>query len=347
MNTIRKLLLLVLLLSMFWGIQSAQAKSPVVRAVLFFSPTCPHCHYVMEEVLPPIKDKYKEQFVVFEVDVSTEAGFTLYQAAIDFYSIPQDRLGVPTMIVGQTNLVGSLEIPQQLPGIIEGGLSSGGIAWPEIPGLVDVLPASERGSEDADKGETGTGPLFMLRFAQDPIANTIAVIVLVGMLASVVGASYAFIADTDSKLIHWPAWAVPVLAVIGLGVAGYLSYTGITRTEVVCGPFEGCDDVQNSPYAILFGMIPVGVLGFLGYIAILAAWLLQYYGPAKWKNLAALAIWGMAWFGIVFSIYLTFLEPFVIGATCAWCITSAIVMTLIFWASTGPAKGAWKIEEED
>ena len=47
-------------------------------------------------------------------------------------------------------------------------------------------------------------------------------------------------------------------------------------------------------------------------------------------------VWGMALFGVIFSIYLTFLEPFVIGATCMWCITSAIVITLQFWAATDP-----------
>jgi uncharacterized membrane protein len=35
--------------------------------------------------------------------------------------------------------------------------------------------------------------------------------------------------------------------------------------------------------------------------------------------------------GTLFSIYLTFLEPFVIGATCAWCLASAIIMTLLLW----------------
>jgi uncharacterized membrane protein len=33
--------------------------------------------------------------------------------------------------------------------------------------------------------------------------------------------------------------------------------------------------------------------------------------------------------GVLFSIYLTFLEPFVIGATCAWCLSSAVIMTLL------------------
>jgi uncharacterized membrane protein len=35
-----------------------------------------------------------------------------------------------------------------------------------------------------------------------------------------------------------------------------------------------------------------------------------------------------------FSIYLTFLEPFVIGASCAWCLTSALIATLLLLAAT-------------
>ena len=48
----------------------------------------------------------------------------------------------------------------------------------------------------------------------------------------------------------------------------------------------------------------------------------------------------MAAFGVLFSVYLTFLEPFVIGATCAWCLTSAILMTALFWLSLAPARAA-------
>ena len=50
-------------------------------------------------------------------------------------------------------------------------------------------------------------------------------------------------------------------------------------------------------------------------------------------DLAKLAMVGMTWFGILFSIYLTFLEPFVIGATCVWCLTSAVVTTSLFWVA--------------
>jgi uncharacterized membrane protein len=47
---------------------------------------------------------------------------------------------------------------------------------------------------------------------------------------------------------------------------------------------------------------------------------------------------GLAAIGVMFSIYLTFLEPFVIGATCAWCLASAIIITALFWLSLPPAR---------
>ena len=46
------------------------------------------------------------------------------------------------------------------------------------------------------------------------------------------------------------------------------------------------------------------------------------------------ALWVMALAGTAFSAYLTFLEPFVIGATCVWCITSAVVVGLLLLTST-------------
>jgi len=90
----------------------------------------------------------------------------------------------------------------------------------------------------------------------------------------------------------------------------------------------------------------VAVLGLAGYLMILAAWWVKNYGPQNLRKLATLGMWGLAWFGILFSLYLTFLEPFVIGGSCAWCLTSATLMTLVFLASSGPAIRAMKIEDE-
>lgn len=124
-------------------------------------------------------------------------------------------------------------------------------------------------------------------------------------------------------------------------VAGYLAYVEVTQSEAVCGPVGKCNVVQQSPYALLFGVLPIGVLGLIGYVLIIAGWGLQHYGPKQWRGYAALSVWGMALFGTLFSIYLTFLEPFVIGASCAWCLASAVIITMQLWVATEPAKKAW------
>ena len=59
------------------------------------------------------------------------------------------------------------------------------------------------------------------------------------------------------------------------------------------------------------------------------SWLISLKTSGKLQFYAKMAMFLIALFGLLFFIYLTFLEPFVIGATCAWCIASAITMTLI------------------
>jgi uncharacterized membrane protein len=139
----------------------------------------------------------------------------------------------------------------------------------------------------------------------------------------------------------WYKWAIPLAVIGGVTVAGYLTFVETTGAPVVCGPsLHGCVDVQNSRYAILFGVLPVGVLGLAGYVGILASWLAWQYGPRSFRKLAVLALWGMCVFGVLFSAYLTFLEPFVIGATCMWCISSAVLMIILLLVSTPSAQEA-------
>jgi len=123
-------------------------------------------------------------------------------------------------------------------------------------------------------------------------------------------------------------------------VASYMAYVEITQSEAVCGPVGDCNTVQQSPYASLFGLIPIGLLGVLGYLVIGVIWLITLYGDRKWRKAALLCLWVLSLLGTLFSIYLTFLEPFIIGASCVWCLTSAVVMTLLFWNSTARIQDA-------
>ena len=144
----------------------------------------------------------------------------------------------------------------------------------------------------------------------------------------------------------WYKWAIPITVVGGLVVAGYLTFIESTGAQASCGPLGHCAQVQQSPYAILFGILPIGVFGLVGYIAVLAAWLVWQFGPVAMKKLGAIVTWGMCIFGVLFSAYLTFLEPFVIGATCMWCISSAVSMIILLLASTPAAQQALAIEAD-
>ncbi len=154
--------------------------------------------------------------------------------------------------------------------------------------------------------------------------------------------------SSNPLIADWYKWAIPLLVIAGLVVSGYLTFVEAKGgTGVICGPLGGCEEVQTSKYATLFGFLSVGLLGFLGNIAILVAWVVWQFGPASLKKMAALAMWGMCIFGVLFSTYLTFLEPFVIGATCMWCLSSAVEMILLLLVSTPTAQQALAIPEDE
>jgi uncharacterized membrane protein len=283
---------------------------------------------VIAEILPPLQEQYGDSLEILLVDTSGATGQELYVSLLEYYSVPDDRRGVPTLLMSpDIILVGSGEIPDIFPGLIADGLAQGGVDWAELPGLAALVENAGEAPKELTMGE---------RFALDPAGNTVSVVVLLGMLIVVSLVAVNF--QRPARKVNYPNWLIPALSVLGLLVAAYLAFVETTQTEAICGPVGDCNTVQQSPYATLFGFLPVGVLGVIGYLMILAAWAVQVYGQETWHANATKAIWLFSGFGTLFSIYLTFLEPFVIGATCMWCITSAVVQTAIFWFSTEPAK---------
>ena len=115
--------------------------------------------------------------------------------------------------------------------------------------------------------------------------------------------------------------AIGLLSVIGIGVAGYLTYTHYAGLKVLCLSSGGCETVQSSVYSKLDG-IPVAVLGLAGYIGILFSLFFR-------NELARAAGFGLALVGFLFSMYLTYRELFTIKAICQWCVSSAVIMTVL------------------
>ncbi len=344
---VRKFIYPILMGLIFLPFTVVSADTPVARAVLFFSPSCSHCHKVMTEDLPPLQAQYDDQLRILQVDVTQQEGQTLYRNAIQAFNIPAEKQGVPTLIMGSEVLVGSVEIPAKLPQLIEAALQSGGIDWPAIDGIQSQIQDQFPITQETSSPQGSITDSMLAAFMRDPVGNSFAVATLLIMLVSVLVIGNHYLNAEDHLQSRWPSWVVPLLAVFGIGVAIYLTFIETTSRQAICGPIGDCNSVQKSAYSHLFGFLPVGVLGLIGYVAILIAWLAQNYAPERIHNFAAIAIWAMSWFGILFSIYLTFLEAFVIGATCVWCVSSALIMTLLLWSSTGPALQALSIPEDD
>jgi uncharacterized membrane protein len=113
-----------------------------------------------------------------------------------------------------------------------------------------------------------------------------------------------------------------ILSLAGLAISLYLAITWYADTVPVCAGGEGgCERVQSSDYADLAG-VPVALVGAVGYALLLGAFALRGEAPRMAALLFALV-------GLGFSLYLTYLELFVIEAICQWCVASAVVMAAV------------------
>jgi uncharacterized membrane protein len=115
--------------------------------------------------------------------------------------------------------------------------------------------------------------------------------------------------------------ASALVALVGLGIAAYLTAVHYAGAAPVCAVAHGCATVQQSDYAELAG-IPVALLGLGGYVAILAS--LARDGEA-WRTATAF----LALAGFAFSAWLTYVEIVKIEAICIWCVGSAVCMTVL------------------
>jgi uncharacterized membrane protein len=116
------------------------------------------------------------------------------------------------------------------------------------------------------------------------------------------------------------------LDLIGLAIAGYLSVIELQGELPYCGPLKGCEEVALSQYARVGG-VPVAVFGValsISLFCLAIAWLRS----GRIELLAA--HYGLSLLGVVFEIYFTYLEVFVIGAVCVWCASYGISLLARF-----------------
>ena len=118
------------------------------------------------------------------------------------------------------------------------------------------------------------------------------------------------------------------LAIVGAAIAAYLTVVKLGGGLPACGPLRGCDTVATSSYSEVFG-VPLAVFGVAISSAIA---LLQLAWWRRHDRRALLASYGLGLAGVVVIGYLTYLELFVIGAVCVWCVTYAVTV-VAGWAA--------------
>ncbi|MBZ5671757.1 MAG: thioredoxin domain-containing protein [Acidobacteriia bacterium] len=118
------------------------------------------------------------------------------------------------------------------------------------------------------------------------------------------------------------------LSLLGLFDSLYLlwTYTSPSRPMVCLG--TGCDAVRASAYSSLWG-VPMPVFGVAGYALLAIVIVAESLASARLAQLARYALAGMTGVGFLVSLYLEYLQSFVIHAFCTWCVTSGLVMTAL------------------
>lgn len=119
---------------------------------------------------------------------------------------------------------------------------------------------------------------------------------------------------------------IAVLAVLGMVVSGVSLQHHYAKSKTgYCdfGQNFNCDIVNRSQYSTIAG-IPVAGIGIAGYLALLAFATLY---REKAETPALLSI--MALGGLLFAVYLTYIEGFVLQAWCILCLSSLTLILLI------------------
>jgi uncharacterized membrane protein len=115
-----------------------------------------------------------------------------------------------------------------------------------------------------------------------------------------------------------------VLVLIGVADAAYLSAIHYYQADPGCSLITGCDAVLSSEFAVILG-VPLAYGGLIYYLVLLSGMLTYYQYETKKALHATLLVNVM---GFLFSLWLIYVQAFILGAFCQYCLISALITTL-------------------
>ena len=120
--------------------------------------------------------------------------------------------------------------------------------------------------------------------------------------------------------------AIIVLSIVGLAISSLSlvnHYSTSTTSYCSFGENFNCDIVNRSIYSRVFG-VPVALIGMIGYMLLgLFSWLTRRGNDQRGFLVAGALI------GLGFSLYLTYLEKYVLATWCILCLSSLAVIVVI------------------
>jgi len=131
--------------------------------------------------------------------------------------------------------------------------------------------------------------------------------------------------ETNNSTVAKLPLAAALVALCGVADAIYLTVHHYTGEQVPCSIVAGCEQVLTSSYAEIAG-IPLAAFGALAYFTAFSLAILAAFGNrSTWKIFGAQVVL-MA----IFTAWLVYLQWFVIGAFCQFCLASAAITFTLF-----------------
>ena len=125
---------------------------------------------------------------------------------------------------------------------------------------------------------------------------------------------------------------VAALALAGIFISIYLTLFKLgVIGELTCS-IGSCETVNTSRWSVFFGL-PVAVWGLFFYLDVFGVALVGTMPRLENEPLISIVLAAEAAIGVIFSAWLTYLELAVIHAICIWCVTSAVIVLIIFLVS--------------
>ena len=118
--------------------------------------------------------------------------------------------------------------------------------------------------------------------------------------------------------------AAAVLALVGVGDSVYLTVEHLLGNTVRCTVTSGCSEVLGSPYASLWG-VPLAAFGAMAYFTAFSLATLSAFGYTKARTLLTILVAAM----FAATLWLLYVQAFVLGAFCQYCLLSAAITTLL------------------